>query len=166
MAICKYLMHSPVGNLTVIEKNGKLIGIRFSKEEGCREHESDFFKEVKKQLEEYFRGERKEFSIAVELEGTDFRMKVWEELKNIKYGETVSYSDLAKRIGNKKAARAVGSACNKNPVPIVVPCHRVIGKNGNITGYAGGEKIKKALLDVEGVIAKNDKNLADRHIIG
>ena len=104
---------------------------------------------VKKELSEYFSGKRKIFDIPVSFCGTSFQNKVWNELLNIPYGETRSYMDIAKAIENEKAARAVGNANNKNPIWIIVPCHRVIGKNGSLVGYGGGIKLKEMLLDIE-----------------
>lgn len=101
------------------------------------------------QLDEYFAGKRKSFDLPVKIEGTDFQKRVWLNLSKIPYGETVSYKQLAEMSGNPKASRAVGMANNKNPVAIVVPCHRVIGSNGNLTGYAGGLTLKKELLELE-----------------
>lgn len=101
------------------------------------------------QLKEYLDGKRKTFDIAVDLNGTIFQETVWNELQNIPYGEIVSYSDLANKIGKPKAVRAVGTANGANPVMIVVPCHRVVAKNGNLTGFRGGLEMKKALLALE-----------------
>lgn len=105
--------------------------------------------ETCKQLEEYIDGKRKEFSIPIFTKGTPFQEKVWEELRKIPYGETICYEELAKRIGNPKASRAVGMANNKNPICIITPCHRVIGKNGKLVGYASGVDKKEALLILE-----------------
>jgi len=101
------------------------------------------------QLKEYFEGNRKEFSVPLDLIGTDFQKKVWKELMNIPYGQVDTYGHIAALLGNPKAGRAVGGANNKNPVPIIVPCHRVIGSNGKLVGYAGGLDIKKRLLVLE-----------------
>lgn len=101
------------------------------------------------QIKEYLNGERKEFNISIDLKGTAFQESVWKELQNIPYGEIVSYSDIADKIENKKAVRAVGAAIGANPVMIVVPCHRVVSKNGALTGFRGGLEMKKALLAVE-----------------
>lgn len=98
---------------------------------------------------EYLSGKRKAFDFAFELDGTDFQNKVWEELTHIPYGETRTYKEIAIAIGNPKASRAVGMANNKNPISIVVPCHRVIGFDGKLVGYAGGLDMKKALIDLE-----------------
>ena len=104
---------------------------------------------AKAQLMEYFSKQRTEFSLALSPYGTDFQRKVWQALQTIPYGVTGSYSDIANAIGNPKAVRAVGAANGKNPLSIVVPCHRIIGKNGTLTGYAGGMERKAALLNLE-----------------
>jgi len=101
------------------------------------------------QLEEYFRGDRKEFSINYKLYGTPFQMRVWKALECIPYGVTKSYKDIAISINNENASRAVGGANNKNPIGIIVPCHRVIGANNKLVGYAGGLELKKKLLEIE-----------------
>ena len=108
------------------------------------------------QLEEYFSGERHEFSIQLDLKGTPFQVKIWNELLTIPYGTTVSYLEMARRIGNAKAVRAVGGANGANPVMIVVPCHRVIGNNGKLVGYRGGLKRKKWLLEHEHAFSQRD----------
>ena len=105
--------------------------------------------EPARQLDEYFRGHRREFRIAVAPEGTDFQRSVWAELQRIPFGETISYGELAARIGNPKAVRAVGLANGSNPISIVIPCHRVIGSNGSLVGYGGGLPTKQALLALE-----------------
>ncbi|AGF54449.1 methylated-DNA--[protein]-cysteine S-methyltransferase [Clostridium saccharoperbutylacetonicum] len=105
--------------------------------------------EIVKQLDEYFDGTRKVFDLPIEPEGTEFQKKVWKALIEIPYGETKSYGEIAKIIGNDKAARAVGMANNKNPIAIIIPCHRVIGANGNLVGYAGGLELKEKLLELE-----------------
>lgn len=101
------------------------------------------------QLEEYFQGERKEFSLKYQLEGTDFQKQVWQALTKIPYGKTATYLDIAKMLGNEKAVRAVGNANNKNKLPIVIPCHRIIGANRKLVGYAGGLWRKSWLLEHE-----------------
>lgn len=101
------------------------------------------------QVNEYLNGERKQFNIPIAPQGTEFQKKVWQALCNIPYGKTVSYKEIAEKIGNDKACRAVGMANNKNPIMIIIPCHRVIGKNGKLTGYAGGLDLKSFLLDLE-----------------
>ena len=111
--------------------------------------ETDLINNTRKQLDEYFAGNRKQFDIPIKLEGTDFQIKVWKELLKIPYGETCSYLDIAKRIGNPKASRAVGMANNKNKIIIIVPCHRVIGSNKKLVGYACGLEVKEKLLELE-----------------
>lgn len=120
-----------------------------SKNETKVEAETDFSKKIKKELLEYFDGTKKEFDLKLVLKGTEFQKKVWKELQKIPYGQTASYGEIAKNIGNPKGARAIGMACNRNPIPIIVPCHRVIGKSGKLTGYAGGLDIKVKLLKIE-----------------
>lgn len=103
------------------------------------------------ELNEYFEGKRKDFDIPYELIGTDFQKKVWIELTKIPYGETRTYKQIAQAIGNEKACRAVGMANNKNPIPIIIPCHRVIGASGKLVGYGLGIEMKKSLLEHEGI---------------
>lgn len=103
-----------------------------------------------KQLKEYFSRKRKEFDLRLEILGTEFQKKVWEELKIIPYGETISYGELANRMGDKNLMRAVAAANGANPIPILIPCHRVIGADGSLTGYGGGLDVKQKLLELEG----------------
>lgn len=116
-----------------------------------RTKEAILIKKAKKQIDEYLAGKRKEFDLPIFYEGTTFQKEVWRELCNIPYGKTINYSELAIKVKRPKAVRAVGSANGKNPLSIVVPCHRVIGKSGELSGYAGGVKIKEALLKLEGL---------------
>lgn len=106
--------------------------------------------EVFKQLKEYFNRERKEFDVSLEIYGTEFQKKVWDELIKIHYGETISYGELAIRMGDKNLMRAVAAANGANPIPIMIPCHRVIGADGSLTGYGGGLDVKQKLLELEG----------------
>ena len=140
-----------IGRIKISEKDEKIIGLVFSdsKKENEIEKETELIKKAYKQLEEYLSGKRTEFDIEIEMIGTEFQKKVWKELLNIPYGETRSYKDIAIAIGNGKACRAVGNANNKNPIAIIVPCHRVVGSNGSMTGYAGGLDIKEKLLKIE-----------------
>lgn len=113
------------------------------------EENNEFMQSYKTLLEEYFQGTRKEFDVTLDVKGTNFQETVWRELLNIPYGETRTYSDIANAVGNPKAIRAVSGAIGKNPVLIVAPCHRVIGKNGKLTGYRGGLEMKSELLELE-----------------
>lgn len=111
--------------------------------------ETDLLKEAAKQLIEYLDGKREQFDLPLEPNGTEFQLKVWNALREIPYGQTASYKDIAEKIGNIKACRAVGMANNKNPIAIIIPCHRVIGSSGKLVGYAGGLGIKEMLLNLE-----------------
>ena len=139
---------SPIGILEIICENDKLVSLQICKAQ-AQAGETDFIKDIKHQLDEYFSGKRRNFDVKINPKGTDFQKLVWGELRKIPYGETKSYGDIAQSIGNKNAQRAVGSACNKNPVMIIVPCHRVISKNGGLGGFACGLEIKKKLLKIE-----------------
>ncbi|MDR2724012.1 MAG: methylated-DNA--[protein]-cysteine S-methyltransferase [Holosporaceae bacterium] len=120
-------------------------------EKYCREEqlETSIIKEAYTRLNEYFSGKRKQFEIELEYQGTDFQLSVLEQLKKIPYGKTRTYQEIACNIGNPKSAVAVGQACGRNPIPIFIPCHRVIGANGSLVGYNGGISIKKKLLEIE-----------------
>ena len=151
-----FIYHSVIGDLR-IESNGKEITkISFSNDSftDLNTHNKIFKKDTAIdlaciELDEYFKGKRKNFSFPMLPEGTEFQNKVWKALIEIPYGEKRTYKDIAITIGNPKACRAVGLANNKNPLPIVVPCHRVIGSNGKLVGYAGGLDIKEKLLEIE-----------------
>ncbi|MFG6146860.1 methylated-DNA--[protein]-cysteine S-methyltransferase [Halobacillus sp. B23F22_1] len=152
---------SPIGTLRIIGKNsGELVRICLTDSlwESYRSHyekpalHPSLFQPLKKQLDEYFQGDRNSFSVQMNLTGTDFQKEVWNEVHAIPYGETKSYAAIAERIYRPKAVRAVGNANRLNPIPILVPCHRVIGKNRSMTGYAGGVQMKQALLKLEGLI--------------
>lgn len=142
---------SPIGALTLEADEEAVKAIRFGwhPEESGEERVTPLLEETKKQLEEYFQGIRKVFSVPLAPEGTEFQKKVWKALTEIPYGETRSYGELAETVGNPKASRAVGMANHRNPIPILIPCHRVIGKNGSLTGYAGGLDKKTVLLETE-----------------
>lgn len=114
------------------------------------DREDEYFARIKEELQEYFQGDRRTFSFPVDLYGTPFQKNVWGVLKRIPYGETQSYKQVATAIHAPKAVRAVGSANNQNPLPIIIPCHRVIGSNGSMVGYGGGLDKKKMLLELEG----------------
>ena len=149
-------LETPVGRL-VLECDGDvLIGVWLPHERRHGRNDSDdvppVLKETANQLEEYFARERQTFDVPMELDGTPFQKDVWAELSRIPYGQTISYGELARRIGRPSAPRAVGQANGRNPIPIIVPCHRVLASNG-IGGYGGGLTVKRALLAVEGVHA-------------
>lgn len=112
-------------------------------------YKDEFFDKVKKELDEYFRGSRKEFTVKLNPEGTSYQKKIWEHLREIPYGQTCSYRDIAEKADNPKASRAVGNANGKNPIPLIVPCHRVVGANGKLTGFAFGVDLKKQLIEFE-----------------
>lgn len=156
--------HSPCGGLLIGECEGRLClcdwdvpgrrdgvvnrvinGLRAT----CESLSTPFIECVITQLDEYFKGIRHEFDLPTLFVGTDFQRRVWNELQQIPYGETMSYSQLASMIDNPKAVRAVASACRANAISIIVPCHRIIGHNGNLTGYAGGIPTKQHLLSLE-----------------
>lgn len=140
----------PVGSVTMIEEGGQIIYIGFGSErDDAIKKETPVLTEALRQLTDYFDGELKAFDLPLKLVGTPFQMKTWAALQTIPYGETRSYGEIARQIGNAKASRAVGMANHNNPVSIVVPCHRVIGADGSLTGYGGGLPIKRQLLEME-----------------
>lgn len=141
--------NSPIGILEIICSEDALQEISFVDEEKQIENTNLIVKKVFNQLEEYFQGKRKEFDIKIELQGTDFQKQVWNQLIKIPHGKTASYKDVAIEINNEKAVRAVGNANNKNKIPIIIPCHRVIGANGKLVGYDGGLDKKQWLLEHE-----------------
>jgi len=145
---------SPVGPLRLVATKAGLCGLHFDNATHpapvieCGE-ERQRFSAVMRQLDDYFAGRRKTFDLALDLEGTDFQKRVWHALLEIPYGMTISYGELARRIGDAKASRAVGLANGRNPVAVIVPCHRVIGANGQLTGFGGGLPRKRFLLELE-----------------
>ncbi len=143
-----YDYDTPVGKLYIEAEDDYLTRISFF-ELFSKRLETPLIKETYRQLSEYFAKKRKIFDIPLKLEGTEFQKAVWHALMKIPYGKTATYLEIAETIGNPKASRAVGMANNKNKIPIVIPCHRVIGSNGSLTGYAGGLEIKKKLLNIE-----------------
>jgi len=153
-------MDSPIGILRICATDGGLTTVYHENQQEALTRtvgwttsvDHSHLSRTRQQLGEYFEGNRKTFDISLAPEGTDFQLRVWEELRNIPYGETISYAELATRIGNPAASRAVGAANGRNPLSIIVPCHRVIGKNGSLTGYAGGLDKKSILLAIEGAV--------------
>jgi methylated-DNA-[protein]-cysteine S-methyltransferase len=147
-----YFYDYSIGRIGITEKDGKITNVYITNKELPRDMqltETPLLKEAARQLESYFAGELKEFSLPLEPSGTDFMKQVWSALCEIPFGKTATYGEIAERIGRPKAARAVGLANNRNPIPIFIPCHRVIGADGSLTGYAGGLDMKKKLLDLE-----------------
>lgn len=146
---------SPVGPLLLAGDSNGLRLVSFERSKHAAPPQADWrqdrapFAEVIRQLQAYFRGELREFDLPLALEGTDFQRRVWNALRGIPYGETISYLQLAEQIGNPKAVRAVGLANGSNPIPIIIPCHRVIGSDGSLTGFGGGISTKKKLLELE-----------------
>jgi len=145
---------SPVGLLTLAGNDGRLMHLRMVDQTHEPSHEGwkrddDAFPDAVEQLEAYFAGDRTDFELDLDLVGTQFQRRVWTALQTIPYGETRSYGEIARQIGSPDAFRAVGLANGHNPIGIIVPCHRVIGSNGSLTGYGGGLDRKRALLELE-----------------
>jgi len=141
-----------LNNLKIIGTDRGISSITFVEKVQKKSPEIDVLKNCMAQLEAYFNKELKQFDIKLDLKGTDFQIKVWKELCNIPYGTTLSYKSLAEKLGDVNKTRAVGLANAKNPVAIIVPCHRVIGNNGDLTGYAWGIEKKRQLLQLEGAL--------------
>lgn len=147
-------INSPIGQLTLVASDSGITEVHFEGDKKITKPKTDdhpILKKCEKELTEYFAGKRKEFTVPLDLHGTDFQKRVWDELLAIPYGETRSYKQQATKLKNVKAIRAVGAANGRNPVAIIVPCHRVIASNGHLHGYAGGLKIKQFLLQLEGI---------------
>jgi len=151
------LIKSPVGELTIIASDKGIVALLWQDDKpgrvqissGLQKNDDNLLLDAERQLSEYFAGQRKRFDLPLDFSGTAFQKSVWEALLTIPYGETRSYGEIASRIGNEKAVRAVGAANGKNPISIIAPCHRVIGASGAMTGFAGGLKNKRFLLDLE-----------------
>ena len=139
----------PAGVIKIVCSREAVLSVSFSDTAKENDKGSEVLEEALKQMNEYFTGKRKEFDLPLYFEGTEFQKSVWNELRKIPYGITVSYKDIAAGIKNEKAVRAVGNANNKNKIMIIVPCHRVIGKNGKLVGFAGGLDKKEFLLEHE-----------------
>ena len=139
----------PIGSLTVGYEDGAVVSLKIGPCADVSDNPSLFSDQVAMELQEYFEGKRTRFTFPLRLDGTDFQKAVWQALLGIPYGQTRTYSQVAAAIGRPKASRAVGIACSKNPIWIAVPCHRVIGKNNALTGYAGGLDLKQRLLNLE-----------------
>lgn len=147
-----YTFNTPIGFLTIREEEQKLTELFWeanSVQTMKNELHSDFLYEVYTQVNEYLTGRRKQFDVPLKYQGTQFQQSVWQELQKIPYGQTRSYQEIAAVIGNEKAVRAVGQANNKNPILLIIPCHRVIHKSGDISGFACGVEVKRYLLELE-----------------
>ncbi|WP_287906770.1 methylated-DNA--[protein]-cysteine S-methyltransferase [Acinetobacter sp.] len=152
-------MNSPVGILKLVAHDQALVAVLWENENPKRVRLAQLIEnknhpvllETQKQLNEYFQGQRTQFDLALDFAGTDFQQKVWQALLTIPFGETRSYKQIAEQIGNVKAVRAVGAANGKNPISIIAPCHRVVGANGKLVGFAGGLENKDVLLKLEKV---------------
>ncbi|PLW81008.1 cysteine methyltransferase [Kineobactrum sediminis] len=147
------IMDSPLGPLQLVSEGEHLVAIHFPDHHSGEANSSQpepVLKAAKKQLQEYFNGQRRDFSLPLAGKGTPFQQSVWQALRQIPFGEVRSYRDIALAINNPKAVRAVGGANGRNPLPIVVPCHRVIGADGSLTGFGGGLPLKRQLLAIEG----------------
>ena len=144
---CKYQFENI--SLYLVATETHLINIQFTQPQKALLQTTELLSMATIQLDEYFQGKRTTFSLPFKLTGTPFQLAVWKELQNIPYGQTTSYKEMAQKINKPKAYRAVGMANNKNPLPIIIPCHRVIGSNGKLIGYAGGLKLKNYLLELE-----------------
>lgn len=144
---CKYQFENI--SLYLVATETHLINIQFTQPQKALLQTTELLSMATIQLDEYFQGKRTTFSLPFKLTGTPFQLVVWKELQNIPYGQTTSYKEIAQKINKPKAYRVVGMANNKNPLPIIIPCHRVIGSNGKLIGYAGGLKLKNYLLELE-----------------
>lgn len=157
MALEYMIVDSPVGSLKLVARDAKLVAILWENEHRNRvklgemqpADDNPVLLDTARQLREYFAGERTQFDLAIAMEGTPFQKRVWSALLDIPFGERRTYRDIATRIGNRQAARAVGAALGRNPLSIIAPCHRVIGSSGRLTGFAGGLPTKAMLLDTE-----------------
>jgi methylated-DNA-[protein]-cysteine S-methyltransferase len=155
MSVKHTVIDSPIGELTVVAEDGALLGLYFvgrrhhPKPDAVGERTDEGFADVRRQLAEYFDGGRTEFDLPLAPKGGEFELSVWQLLTKIPYGETRSYGDLATELGDRALAQAVGSANGRNPLSVIVPCHRVIGADGSLTGYAGGLDRKRYLLELE-----------------
>lgn len=144
-------MDTPAGRLGIVAENGAITQLFFAKDPGTDQlgPDTSLLKRAAAQLDEYFAGQRRAFELPLAPKGTEFQQQVWQALLTIPYGQTRSYKQIAEQTGRAKACRAVGLANNRNPISIVIPCHRVVGSNGSLVGYGGGLPVKQRLLDLE-----------------
>jgi len=148
--ICTFA--SPVGQYLLEENEGKLIALRYDMTASPTVPKNRLLVRACEQLDAYFAGNLRRFDLPLDMIGTPFQKRVWAVISEIPYGTTITYRDLAVAIGSPHACRAAGQACNRNPIPIVVPCHRVIGKSGQLIGYSGGLTMKEYFLRLEGIL--------------
>jgi methylated-DNA-[protein]-cysteine S-methyltransferase len=153
------IIASPIGPLTLVGNGAALVGLYINRhvhppksEHWQNGNQDSFLKEAEQQLSSFFKGEIQNFSLPIQPHGTEFQIRCWTELSKIPYGETISYGEMARRLGNPDASRAVGAANGQNPISVIVPCHRVIGANGKLVGFGGGIPRKAALLAFERAI--------------
>ena len=158
-------IRSSLGDLTVVARGGAVTGLYFPHHwhlpdrAGFGEYQDAGFDDVRRQLDEYLAGERREFDLPAETAGSPFQERVWQLIRQIPYGATVSYGELARALGDGATAQEVGAAVGRNPVSIIIPCHRVVGASGGLTGYAGGLRRKRILLDLERDVAGHSARL-------
>jgi methylated-DNA-[protein]-cysteine S-methyltransferase len=155
--IAQSTFESPVGHINLTADGETIIELSMTKTPGPSNGSAKVLKEAQKQLTEYFKGKRKDFTFKHEARGTKFQQSVWNEIARIPFGEVISYADIAREIGKPQASRAVGGAVGSNPIPLIIGCHRVLGASGKITGYSGGEGIptKRWLLKLENIETKD-----------
>lgn len=147
-----FFYETEIGTISIAEEDNFITEITFGmsdEDKNISLTETSLMKETVRQIREYLGGKRKSFDLPIAPSGTEFRQKVWSALQSVPYGETRSYKEIAVQIGNENACRAVGMANNKNPLPIIIPCHRIVGSDGKLVGYAGGLEIKEYLLNLE-----------------
>ena len=152
--MAQYICPSPIGPLSLVEENGALVAVRWNFDlprdaVPLALPSTPLLRQAAAELAAYFAGQLREFTVPLAPKGTPFQQKVWAALREIPYGETRSYKEIAAMVGNEKACRAVGMANNRNPLPIFIPCHRVVGSDGKLVGYAGGLDVKTFLLELE-----------------
>ena len=151
---------SPQGGMLLVANDEGLAGVFFNRQKHHPKKQADWTKkpdhrllrQAKRELAEYFAGKRKRFEVALSPEGTPFQRSVWKAISTVRFGDTISYGELARRAGHEGSARAAGAATGRNPITIIVPCHRIMGADGSLTGFAGGLERKRALLALEGVL--------------
>lgn len=144
-----HTFNTPIGAVRLVEEDGSIIRIELIDAAGTSSAPTPLLREVEHQIRVFLRGERRQLDFPIRMVGTPFQQRVWRALQQIPYGATRTYGEIASAIGNSRASRAVGMACNKNPLLLIVPCHRVVGANGKLTGFAYGTEAKRWLLELE-----------------